>query len=179
MEVVTLKELADTFGLDRSSARKWLVRASERLGLSPVTVRPADGRGQQALAWPKEDAARLVEQRKAEGHAIGEARATPVAEANSRGVFYLLQAFPDAYAKRVKVGFADNLESRLASHRSTLPTLEVVKTWPCRRVWEPAALACVAAVGTRVGNSSEVFDVEDIDALATRLDAFFAHFPAS
>lgn len=59
------------------------------------------------------------------------------------GVFYLVQLEPEHDPGRFKVGFASNIEERMRSHRCSAPFAKVVKTWPCRSLWEKTSIDCV------------------------------------
>lgn len=172
MSFVTLKELSDRIGVERSAARRWLVQASARLGFEPSTLRSPDTRGQSALAWTVEQAEALVACRRQMGFAIDAGPPVPTDRADT-GVLYLIRLAPDLAPNRVKVGFAAVLEQRLRDHRCAAPTCEIEKVWPCNRSWEPAALAVVAAVADRQ-LSPEAFDVHSVDETVARLDRFFA-----
>ena len=56
------------------------------------------------------------------------------------GVFYLIQLEPEHDPLRFKVGFAANINDRLRALRCSAPFSTVVKSWPCRRLWEKTAI---------------------------------------
>lgn len=170
-EDVTLKELASALGLERSNARKWLLLQSEKLGIHSRRARTRSSNGQEALVWTASDAVMLVKRREELGFSVGGVP-TPQVPSNGNGVFYLIRLAPDLAPGRIKGGWADNIAQRIRDHRCAAPTCELVREWPCRKVWEAAALAVVASVA-RQKLSTEVFDVADIDAVCTRLDMLF------
>jgi hypothetical protein len=176
MATVTLREMTENLGLDRSNGRKWLLEASKRLGLAPVKVRTSSGRGQMALAWSADDAKRLIDHRITQGYAVGGGTAG-VSDNNGQGTFYMLRIVPELCPRRIKAGFADSLEQRIRDHRCTAPTAELLQTWPCKRPWEPAALACLSVMAAK-SHSNEVFDIDDPSTAVERLGTFFSMLPA-
>lgn len=91
------------------------------------------------------------------------------------GYFYVIQLVPEENPNRIKIGYTDNLDQRLADHRTTNPTLTLVKSWPCKRAWEQAATAGVTREGCqRIGG--EVFEGE-VQGFKDRAEAFFALMP--
>jgi hypothetical protein len=172
VEYVTLKDFADRLGLDRSSARKWLLAASRAEGIEPVNIRPPGAGGQSSLAWSAADAARLMERRVQAGFIVGEKPGTVPAVPNGKGFIYLIQLVPEYAPGRIKIGFADTVDRRLREHMTAAPTATVLKSWPARLSWEGMALNAVASVASR-RLSAEVFEVPDLDAAVTRLDRLF------
>lgn len=76
----------------------------------------------------------------------------------------------------MKIGYTDNLDVRQSDHRTTAPTLKLLKSWPCKRTWEEAAKASITREACRqVGD--EVFD-GDIHGFITRANDFFAVMPS-
>jgi hypothetical protein len=91
------------------------------------------------------------------------------------GVFYLIQLEPDHDPLRFKVGFAANLAERHRVLRCAAPFCIVVKTWPCRRLWEKTAIDCVTSGCERL--HTEVFRSSEIQAVVERCERFFAMMP--
>ena len=91
------------------------------------------------------------------------------------GYFYVIQLLPDEIPDRIKIGYTNNLDGRLADHRVTNPTLKLVESWPCKRTWERAATASITREGcSHVGG--EVYQ-GDIQGFLHRAGAFFALMP--
>lgn len=65
-QVTNLAAMAFAMDVDRSVARRWLLRESERMGIMPVRSRDPQHR-QKVLAWVKADAESLLRHRKALG----------------------------------------------------------------------------------------------------------------
>jgi excisionase family DNA binding protein len=93
--------------------------------------------------------------------------------ARTVGAFYVVQLSPDVAPQRVKFGWAINPTSRLLAHRCAAPTARLIRSWPCVLQWEHRAIGEISSVGCR-RVSNEVFDADDVDALVSRAEAFFA-----
>ena len=164
---LSLKELARLLGMDRSHARRYVLK----LGVTFHRRRTADSANQLTLAVNKEEADGILAQRREQGF-LG---AGPVLLADV-GVFYVIQVVPELAPLRVKLGFAGDLSDRLAQHRTAAPTAAVLKFWPCRRSWETTAMDALTASGCRF-ILNEVFECESLDDLSRRGDAFFSLLP--
>lgn len=165
---VLLSAIADEFGMDRSNARQYFIKNNINL----FKVRKPGNGSQKMLAVTPGDADLIRSIRLKDGFSIGEDfPELPTLNVDDKGYFYLLLLVPELSEYRIKVGYAGSLESRLAAHRTTCPTLQVVKSWQCRRTWEDAAVSCASLVSTRVG--VEVFDCADVPGLVSKLDMLF------
>lgn len=91
------------------------------------------------------------------------------------GVFYVIQLEPDHDPGRFKVGFASNMAERLRSHRCSAPFSTILKTWPCRSLWEKTVIDCVCEGCERL--HTEVFRTDSIDKVISMCDAFFNLMP--
>ncbi len=92
---------------------------------------------------------------------------------SEQGFFYLIQLTPDIDPRRIKVGFASDVDQRLLAHRTASPTACLLNYWRCRRANERRAILTLTKVGCKP-ISDEVFECEDIEGLVERADAFFA-----
>jgi hypothetical protein len=92
------------------------------------------------------------------------------------GYFYIILLYPDLSGKRIKLGFATTVQSRLLAHRTVAPTAMVLASWFCKSAWEKAAIASVAREGC-VLVANEVYDCENVDDLIERGKQFFALMP--
>lgn len=88
------------------------------------------------------------------------------------GYFYAIQLVPESAPKRVKLGWANDVKTRLSDHRVSAPTAILLRTWPCLKRDEAAAIRHVAPMG-EVRLSKEAFDFADHPALLSALDDFF------
>ena len=167
-EMVGIPEIAKRLSLDGGTVRRFIARENESLKLTLLR-----GKGDKLLL-SRSDADRLV--------AAYEARRGPVAEVEEGsptddrfGFFYVIQLVPEALPNRVKIGFADNVEKRLNEHRTAAPTARVLKSWPCKRSWDYAAMASITREGCKLV-LNEVFE-GDVEGFTERGDQFFAVMP--
>jgi len=167
-EYVSLKQLAADLGLDRSNMRKYTLRQ----GVEPHRRRTPDSRSQLTLAVSVTEAEFIRAKREEEGF-LASSRSV----SKEVGVFYVIRLIPELDPRRIKLGFADGLDSRLAQHRTAAPTAVIVKSWPCKRSWEIAVMDCLSACGCKL-ILNEVFECEDVDALVNKADKLFSVLPA-
>jgi hypothetical protein len=166
-QYVSLKQLAKELGMDRSHARKYVLN----LGVTPGKRRTPESGGQLTLTVSTQEAEFVRRTRAEQGFLDSQKPVT-----SETGVFYAIQLVPELVPGRVKLGFADTVEVRLAQHRTSAPTARLLRSWPCRRSWERTAIDALSAVGGHLV-LNEVFEFEDIDALVTRGDEFFGLLP--
>jgi len=164
-QYVTLTEISEQLGLDRSSARKYILNLNFT---NPFRIRTKESGNQLCLAWSVEDAEKILQERKKKGF-FDEVKV----ENSLDGFFYLIKIIPELSKKRVKLGFSSNFDSRLNSHRCISPTLEVIKVWECKRYWEPVLIDLLETIAVKK-YSSEVFDFDCIDELIKKTEAFFS-----
>ena len=91
------------------------------------------------------------------------------------GFFYLIQLEPDHDAGRFKLGFAANVNERLRSHKCSAPFSILIKSWPCKRIWERTAIDCVTHDCEQL--HTEVFRTSSIDDVVAKCDTFFTMMP--
>ena len=168
MEYVTLKQLATEIGLDRSNLRKYALKH----GFTFLRVRTPDSGNQSCLALTPEDADALKNLRESQGFTSG----PKLIRNDGQGVFYAIQLVPDLDPYRIKLGFSTAIDARLATHRTTCPNAKLLKTWPCKKVWEAAALDSISREQCKLV-ANEVFSCEDTDALLMRGNEFFDLMP--
>ena len=136
---VSLKSLAAELGMDRSHARRYVLN----LGITPAKRRTADSGGQLTLMVSAAEAELVRNTRTERGFAGAQS-----AVENEAGFFYLIQLVPEAIPNRVKIGIADSVEKRLAEHRTAAPTAKLLKSWPCKRSWDYAAMDSITRNGS-------------------------------
>lgn len=166
-EYVTLKEIAEKIGLDRSNVRKWVLSN----GFSFVKIRDNETR-QLVNALTIEDAERAIELRLHNGFTLSNSKETAQVIDNNAGFFYVVVLMPDLAPNRIKIGFANSIQSRLSAHRTTCPQLELIKSWPCQRNFEAAAIAAAINDDCML-YGGEVYDTQSIEKVVNRLDSFF------
>ena len=108
-DYVSLKQLSDDLGMDRSHARRYVLRH----GIQPHKRRTPDSQNQLTLAVTVQEAEAIKTKRREEGFLDA---AKPVAK--EVGVFYIIRLVPELDLRRIKLGYADDLGSRLSQHRT-------------------------------------------------------------
>jgi hypothetical protein len=166
-EFVAIKDLAKRLGMDRSHARRYVLK----LGYTFHKRRTPDSGSQLTLCVTSAEADQIVSQRADKGFI-----ASTVVAVSDVGVFYVIQLVPDLDTKRLKLGFAESLEQRLSQHRTAAPTACVLRAWPCKRSWEITAIDALTREGCRL-ILNEVFECDEPDSLVARGDAFFGMLP--
>jgi hypothetical protein len=174
--LISVRDFAEANGLIPQTVFKVL----KRHGIEPRKSRGGGKHRGQFIAYISEQ----------KGRAVLEALASPERAADSAslngteileaslydvGVFYLLHLEPEHDPNRFKVGFASNLDERLRQHKCSAPFAKVVKTWPCRRLWERTAIECVTEGCDRL--HTEVFRSSSIAAVEAKCSQFFALMP--
>jgi hypothetical protein len=178
-DMIGIPELADRLGLDRTSVRRLIAREADALNLKLHR-----GKGERLLL-PMEDADRLIASYKARRGPVVDYQPRRVqdlavadgdeATFDRYGFFYIIQLVPEALPNRVKIGFSDDPEQRLNQHRTAAPTAKLLKTRPCKRSWDYAAMDAVTRNGCKLV-LNEVYE-GDVDAFVERGNAFFALMP--
>jgi len=166
-EFVSLKQIAERLGMDRSAARKYVLK----LGIKPHKRRTADSGNQLSLTVTDEQARMIFKLREDQGFT---ASGKPVELEN--GCFYVIQLVPELDPRRIKLGFAIDLADRLSQHRTAAPTAKVLKSWPCKRAWELTAMDCLFLTHCR-HILNEVFECDDLEELVKKGEDFFALLP--
>lgn len=172
LERIAVAELADELGCRKQS----LFKVIDRLGITTMKRRDPD-RGNQLVATVTATEAlaikaEFITRRKANGDA-------PDGEADQliadEGMFYLIQLEPEHDPGRIKVGFTTDLDGRLQKHRCSAPFAQYIKSWPCRRTWEKAAIDCLTNGLEQL--HTEVFRAVSLDEVASRGDTLFRLMP--
>ncbi len=164
---VSLKSLAEELGLDRSNMRKYVLKA----GLEPHKRRTPDSANQLTLAITPDEAQFIRAKRREEGY---DKRSVVVS--TDIGVFYIIQLVPELDPRRLKLGYADNIDNRLSQHRTAAPTATVSKSWPCKRTWESTVMDALTAKHCRL-ILNEVFECDEPDTLMRFADTLFDLLP--
>lgn len=164
---ITLKQLTRELGLDKSNLRRYILKH----GFSFIKIRTPESRSQLTLALSLEDAEAVRMLRESNGFGP---KQQPVQ--NDVGYFYIIQLIPELNPLRVKLGLASDVESRLRAHRTSAPTAQLVKAWPCRKAWESTAIASITRVGCNL-IANEVYECDDLRRLISYTDDFFRIMP--
>ena len=168
-EMVGIPQIAKRLQRDGGTIRRLIARVGDELD-----IKLHRGKGNRLLL-SRQDADRLIASYESRRGPV-EASMEDASKYDRFGFFYLIQLVPEALPNRVKMGFADDVDKRLAEHRTAAPTAKVLKAWPCKRSWDYAAMDSVSRKAcTLVLN--EVYE-GDIDGFIARGDAFFAVMPS-
>lgn len=172
--LISVKDFAEHNGLHRQSVFKVI----KRLGIEPAKSRGgSQNRGQTISYISEHEASRVLEALSSNRRNQDENEEAEFSDAAlyDIGVFYLLQLEPNHDPCRFKVGFASNINERLRQHRCSAPYTQIVKTWPCRRLWEKTTIECVTEGCERL--HTEVFRAQSIEAVEAKCEQFFALMP--
>ena len=167
-DLVSISELAQRLNVDVITIRRLIQRYSPELGLVPT-------KGKQNVVYlTAEDAELLVSyyETRASRPVISNDEGRPFSRF---GYFYIVQLVPEALPERVKIGFTDNLDNRLAEHRCAAPTARLVQSWPCKRSWDYAAMDSITRTGCKLV-LNEVYE-GDLQGFIDRAETFFQVMP--
>ena len=166
-EFISIKHLAEKLGMDRSHARRYVLK----LGFKPQKRRTADSGSQLTLTVTTEEADTILKHRMEQGFTSEGRPVEPDA-----GVFYLIQLVPELDPKRIKMGFANDINERLAQHRTAAPTAKIMKYWHCKRSWETTVMDCLSSVSCK-HILNEVYECNDPEALVEMGSKLFSILP--
>lgn len=169
---IAIVDLADELQVRKQRIFKLL----KRLGISATQRRDSERRGQNVAVVSAADAAALRKELSRLASADSADGALFPLLLDDVGFFYLIRLEPNHDPGRFKVGFTTELDGRLQKHRCSAPFAEYAKTWPCRRVWERAAIDCATNECEKL--HTEVFRTTSLDDVARRADGFFSVMPS-
>ncbi len=167
VETISVIDVAKNLGKQKPHIFKIL----GRLGIETVKEKNSAAKGQKISYIRTEDYERIKEY-------LAGAEDEPVVSTTQPdvgGVFYLIQLEPEHDPGRFKLGFATNIEEGLRSHKTAAPFSKVLKTWPCKLLWEKTAIECASQGCVRL--HTEVFRTESIDEVQSRCEQFFKLMP--
>ena len=173
--LISVVDIAEQTGKRRQSIFKIL----KRLSIEPTKMR-STANGGQLISYVTHDEFRQVlseiaARTETDPEEQGENESVSNAILAEQGVFYLMVLEPDHDPGRFKVGFAVSLSERLRTLRCSAPFIQVVRTWPCKRLWEKTAIECVAEGCERL--HTEVFRTQSLDSVVERCERFFELMP--
>jgi T5orf172 domain-containing protein len=169
--MVTISEIAKRIGVDTTTVRRLIAKESEALGLALQR-----GKGDRLLLSAADAESLVASWEARRGPIVSSGDVAETAKYDRYGYFYIIQLVPEALPNRVKIGFADNVEKRLTEHQTAAPTAKLLKSWPCKRSWDYAAMDSITRSGCKLV-LNEVFEGE-IQGFLERGDAFFAVMPS-
>lgn len=164
-QLVSIREIADDYGKRPQSIHKIV----NRLGINVVKVKSDKSRGQVASHITTDDYEDL------KGHLKGSDSLGANTLTDDSSVFYIIQLEPKLDPGRVKVGFTTDISERIKSHRTSAPFSKIVRTWPCKLLWERTAIECVTHNCEQL--HTEIFRTADINELINRAESFFELMP--
>ena len=134
MEEISCEQIAAELGITRRHVLRQIQRRAEKLGITVI-------RGKRNEVFlSRADADMLINDYEPRRRSVASATSA-TNSSEGFGFVYVIQLLPDELPLRHKLGYTDNLEQRLRDHRTAAPTLRLVKAWPCKRIWEAAAIA--------------------------------------
>lgn len=174
-ERIAIVDLAD----DLQVRKQRIFKILSRLGIRPTQRREAN-RGNQNVATVSQSEAVAIraEIEKSAGAASGNSSpsgSTAAFFSDDVGFFYLIQLEPEHDPGRFKLGFTMDLDGRLQKHRCSAPYALYIGTWPCKRVWERAALDCVTNGCEQL--HTEVFRATSLEQISAQAKSFFSVMP--
>lgn len=140
-ERIATVDLAD----DLQVRKQWIFKILKRLSIRP-TQRREKSRGNQNVATVSTTEAAAIRAEILKSSSVPAAGNNPlngsaaVFYSDDAGYFYVIQLEPAHDPGRFKVGFTMDLDGRLQKHRCSAPFSTYLNTWPCKRVWERAAI---------------------------------------
>jgi len=169
---IAIVDLADELQVRKQRVFKLL----PRLGIRTMQRREPDRGNQMVATISIEEAATIRQEIIKSTETVGDGSAAASGLfSDDTGFFYVIQLEPDHDPGRFKVGFTTDLDGRLQKHRCSAPFAKYLKSWPCRRVWERAAIDCVTSESEQL--HTEVFRVTSVDTVISKAAGFFSVMP--
>lgn len=167
-ELISVTQAAIELGRQK----QYLFKLIDRFGIDKIYEKSSDANGQR-IAYISMSALAEIEQYISAADVSAEQ--SDDHSNNYPGVFYLIQLEPTHDPGRFKLGFASNIEERLRSHKTSAPYSVVVKTWPCKLLWEKTAIESATQDCEKI--YTEVFRHSSIQEVEKRCAEFFALMP--
>ncbi|MDY6868519.1 MAG: hypothetical protein SVT56_11590 [Chloroflexota bacterium] len=166
-ELISVSQVANQLG----KQKKHIFKVLYRLGIERRLEKSAAARGQRVAYITSKDYKRVKEY----FSGVDSNDSEIIVDSDAGGIFYLIQLEPEYDPGRFKLGFATNIEERLRSHKTAAPFSKVLKTWPCKLLWEKTAIECATQNCEKL--HTEVFRSQSIEAVLSKCDQFFALMP--
>ena len=167
MDTIILKDLANELGMDRSHLRKYAIGH----GVELLKVRVPESGNLMMLAVTPENADQIRMLRSEAGFDASQKKRAQIADED--GSFYVVCADPNRRPERIKLGFTNSTSRRMEAYRTICPSVDMLAVYPCKRSWEPAAIASIAAADGCVLVRGEVYDFDHPETAGARAEAFF------
>jgi hypothetical protein len=166
-ELISVIDVAKSLGKHKARVFKIL----GRLNIETVKEKNSEARGQK-IAYITMDDYDRVRECFSESEEVSDSL---ILQSDIGGVFYLIQLEPEHDPGRFKLGFATNIDERLRKHKTAAPFSKLLKTWPCKLLWEKTAIECASQDCIRI--HTEVFRTESIETVLSRCEQFFKLMP--
>ncbi len=166
----TYKEIADELGVSIDTIRRNVKSKKVNLALAPQKLKTPTSKGALVACLTSDDAEKFVQ--------FYKTKENPKSLLNnnrSYGYFYLIQLIPEFQPKRVKIGFADDVDKRFKEHQTSSPTAKLIASWPCKRAWDKAVMDCLTKEGCKLV-LNEVYE-GDVNGFIDRAKKFFSLMP--
>ena len=165
-------EIAKRLNVVTDTIRRSVKKYKDQLNLQPKKMRTADSKGALVDCLSFEDAEILIDfyERRGENSEIFEENSF-----QRYGVFYMIQLIPEFDSNRIKIGFTENINKRLIELQISSPTAKLIRTWPCKRSWDYAAMDSITRKDCKLV-MNEVYE-GNVEGFIERGDDFFSMMP--
>lgn len=119
---------------DLGRSKGYIHKVVARLGIQIVKQKSKRTRGQIAHYIRAEDYPKILGELNPSSNEESDHDAV-----HGTGSFYLILLEPELEPRRFKLWFGADVKERLRRHRTTEPFARIIKTWPCRGLWEKTA----------------------------------------
>ena len=170
-ELISVVQVAEKLGRNK----QYIFKLVGRLGIEKTMQKSSLSRGQK-IAYIPTTGLKAIQEYLATGDEATISSPEVSFESATAGVFYLIQLEPEHDPGRFKLGFATNLEERLRAHKTAAPFSIIVKTWPCKLLWEKTAIEAVTQGCDQI--YTEVFRYQSISEIEDRCEKFFSLMPS-
>ena len=171
-DTIRFIDLAKKLGVGIDTIRRTVAKLGDDLGI--VVQRESHSSRAQCLSV--DDADKLIryfEER--DKHVAATSPGETSASYSNYGYFYIVQLLPELFSERVKIGYTDNLETRLREHQTAAPTARYLKSWECKRSWEQAVADRITRKDYKLV-MNEVYE-GNLELLVQRADELFCLMP--
>ena len=173
-ELIPFTEIAKKLGVGVDTIRRTITKIGEDLGL---TIQ-RKSRSSRALCLSTDDANKLIRYFEERDEHVGpNEESENVGSYSGYGYFYIVQLIPEALPNRVKIGYTDNLDTRLKEHQTSAPTARYLGHWECKRAWDQAVMDSITRKDCALV-MNEVYE-GDISLFLERAKEFFGVMPNS
>ena len=177
-EYLTFDQVAEMVGVEVTAIRRAVKIIQFSTGIE-ILKGKVIGRSRRALCVSDNHANLIIEHfvsRQSQIALVSNLAPSVNLTAGGYGFFYIIQLVPELAPNRVKIGYTDNLETRLKEHQTSAPTAKLIGAWSCKRAWDKAAMDSITRLNCH-HVMNEVYE-GDIEAFVSRAYAFFEVMPS-